>query len=189
MRDIGEFTARLIEPGRVNSLAQTLIKLTAPGVPDLYQGTEIWDLSLVDPDNRRPVDYDMRRALLREVKGMKPEAALARSDDGLPKLWVTTKALCLRRSRPELFREAASYNAIYARGEHANHVVAYIRGDALLAVAPRLVLGLANGWADTVLRVPDGRWLNVMTSDTVDGGDVRVADLLCRFPVALLRRD
>ena len=189
LRDIGQFAARLVEPGRLNSLSQTLIKLTAPGVPDMYQGTEIWDLSLVDPDNRRPVDYDKRRRLLSELKGLTPEQALARSDDGLPKLWVTTKALCLRQSLPEVFGESSSYTPIYGRGPMGNHLVAYLRGDAVLAVAPRLVLGLRDGWGDTVLRVPEGQWTNVITSDSVSGGELQVAELLSRFPVALLKRD
>lgn len=83
----------MVEPGRVNSLAQTLLKLTAPGVRDLYQGTELWELSFVDPDNRRPIDYDRRRRLLAELEGATPEAIWARIDDGLPKLWVTSQAL------------------------------------------------------------------------------------------------
>src|SRR5437899_7334876 len=95
------YVARL---GGFNSLSQVLIKLTAPGVPDIYQGNELWDLSLVDPDNRRPVDYDLRRKLLAELaQGLTPEAILRRSGEGLPKLWVTRQALHFRRRRPELF--------------------------------------------------------------------------------------
>ena len=110
-----QFVTPLIEPGRVNSLSQALIKLTAPGVPDVYQGNELWDMSLVDPDNRREVDYTVRRQLLAELKaGMTPEAILARSDDGLTKLHVTTKALHLRRNRPELFTKEATYTPIIA---------------------------------------------------------------------------
>jgi len=86
--DLEDFVARLVNPGRINSLAQTLIKLTAPGIPDIYQGTELWDLSLVDPDNRRPVDFAFRRRLLNEIGGLSPEDILARMDEGLPKLWV-----------------------------------------------------------------------------------------------------
>src|SRR4029077_3681493 len=92
--DLEAFVAPLVEPGRINSLAQTLLKIASPGVPDFYQGSELWDLSLVDPDNRRPVDYDLRRRLLAELKGgdlkggMPPEAILARADEGRPKLWL-----------------------------------------------------------------------------------------------------
>ena len=87
----------------MNALAQTLLKLTAPGVPDLYQGTEVWNVSLVDPDNRRPVDYDLRRRLLHEVEGATPEQVWARVDEGLPKLWLIRQALALRRRQPERF--------------------------------------------------------------------------------------
>jgi (1->4)-alpha-D-glucan 1-alpha-D-glucosylmutase len=97
--DLETFVKPLIEPGRVNSLAQTLIKLTAPGVPDFYQGTELWDLSLVDPDNRRPVDYALRRRLLSELDGMAAEEIWRRIDEGLPKLWIIHQTLKLRCSR------------------------------------------------------------------------------------------
>jgi len=86
------------------------LKLTAPGIPDFYQGSELWDLSLVDPDNRRPVDYDLRRRLLADLAGsLSPEAIRARADEGLPKLWLIRQALHLRRRRPELFGRDATY--------------------------------------------------------------------------------
>src|SRR4029077_5886502 len=100
--DLEAFVAPLVEPGRINSLAQTLIKLTAPGVPDLYQGTELWTLTLVDPDNRAPVDYTLRRRLLDELEDATPEDIWRRIDEGLPKLWTIRQALGLRRGGPEL---------------------------------------------------------------------------------------
>ncbi|MGH2722136.1 MAG: malto-oligosyltrehalose synthase, partial [Actinomycetota bacterium] len=95
--DLGSFLReqRLLELGRVTSLAQTALLLTCPGVPDIYQGTELWDLSLVDPDNRRPVDYELRRRLLDELPTLSPEALMARQEEGVPKLWVTRQALHL----------------------------------------------------------------------------------------------
>jgi (1->4)-alpha-D-glucan 1-alpha-D-glucosylmutase len=95
--------ARILLPGRINSLTQTLLKATCPGVPDLYQGSELWDLSLVDPDNRRPVDYDQRRLLLAELAHLPPSQILARMDDGLPKLHVIHQTLLLRREHPDWF--------------------------------------------------------------------------------------
>src|SRR5262249_61082233 len=86
--DVEAVVAPLIAAGRINSLAQTLLKLTVPGVPDIYQGTELWDLSLVDPDNRRPVDYALRRRLLTSLEPATPAEIVARSDAGLPKRWV-----------------------------------------------------------------------------------------------------
>ncbi|HEY4589615.1 MAG TPA: malto-oligosyltrehalose synthase, partial [Thermoanaerobaculia bacterium] len=102
--DLEAFVAPLVAPGRINSLAQTLLKIAAPGVPDFYQGSEVWDLSLVDPDNRRPVDYELRQRLLDDLKrGMTPEEILARMDEGLPKLWLIHQGLHLRRRSPEAF--------------------------------------------------------------------------------------
>ncbi|MFP5287548.1 MAG: malto-oligosyltrehalose synthase, partial [Thermoanaerobaculia bacterium] len=183
--DLEAFVAPLVEPGRVNSLAQTLIKITAPGVPDIYQGTELWTLALVDPDNRRPVDYEERRRLLEELAGAPapaPEEILARMDEGLPKLWVIRQALRLRE------RVQGSYAPLLARGARAGHVFAFSRGGEVVTVVPRLVIGLGGDWGDTSLELPPGRWRNELTGDHVDGGEVRLADLLRRFPVALLSR-
>lgn len=179
----------MIEPGRVNSLSQALIKLTAPGVPDIYQGNELWDMSLVDPDNRRPVDYDRRRKLLAEVAGgLEPEEVIRRSDEGLPKLWLTRQALRLRRLRPGLFGPEGDYRPIAAEGEKADHVVAFGRGDGAITVGVRLPLKLGGNWGETTIDLPEGKWSNELTGDAVDGGRVKLAGLLGRFPVALLSR-
>src|SRR5262249_50361891 len=129
--DLEAFVAPLIEPGRINSLAHTRLKIAAPGVPDFYQGSEIWDLSLVDPDNRRPVDYELRQRLLSDLKrGMTPEEILARMDDGLPKLWLIHQGLQLRRRSPEVFGPDVAYEPLLAAGPRAGHVVAFLRGGA-----------------------------------------------------------
>ncbi len=99
-RSLDDFVAGIVEPGRVNSLTQTLIKLTAPGVPDFYQGCELWDFSLVDPDNRRPVDFESRRALLKQLDGATPEQVMERAGEGLPKLWLIKQVLALRGRLP-----------------------------------------------------------------------------------------
>ncbi|MEX0790963.1 MAG: malto-oligosyltrehalose synthase, partial [Actinomycetota bacterium] len=182
-----DFVAPLIAPGRVNSLAQTLLKLTAPGVPDLYQGTELWDLSLVDPDNRRPVDYRQRMGLLRELDGMKLEDVVARQDEGLPKLFLIRRALKLRRRLPEAFGAEASYEPLTAAGDGGRNIVAFTRWGVVATLVPRLVLGTRDGWANTTVELPLGAWKNVFTGEPVEGGTVAVADLLARFPVALLR--
>lgn len=189
LRSIGDFAAKLTQPGRINSLSQTLLKLTSPGVPDLYQGTELWDLSLVDPDNRRPVDYERRRAMLAELAEMSPEQALERSDEGFPKLLLTHRALVARKQRRDCFGPEAAYTPVLARGSKADHVVAFLRSDGALSIAPRLILGLQSDWKDTVLTVPEGRWTNVLTTDTFDGGEWRIAELFRRFPVSLLLRN
>jgi (1->4)-alpha-D-glucan 1-alpha-D-glucosylmutase len=185
-----------VEPGRINSLAQTLLKLTAPGVPDLYQGTELWALALVDPDNRRPVDYDERRRLLRRLDGEPgPETILARlpdqTEEGLPKLWLTRQALHLRRRRPELFGADGEYLPLMPHGERAEHAFAFVRGGGAVSAAvvvPRLLMKLRGDWGDTSLELPAGRWRNELTGEEAGGGEVRLSDLLRRFPVALLSR-
>ncbi len=184
------FVAPLVQPGRVNSLTQTLLKLTAPGVPDIYQGCELWDHSLVDPDNRRPVDFAERESLLTEAEQVSPADVWPdRSDCGLPKLLLTQRALHLRRRRQECLCAGASYEPLPAAGGKAAHAVAYVRGGDIVAVAHRLVLGLGGDWAGTTITLPDGRF-----DDVLDGGkrtftgEVAVADLLGPFPVVLLER-
>lgn len=175
----------ILEAGRINALTQTLLKLTAPGVPDIYQGCELWDLSLVDPDNRRPVDYALRRRLLNELEGASPEAIMARMDEGLPKLHVTKKTLASRASDSTAF-ERAGYRALSVTGAKAEKVIAFSRDDRWLVVAPRLTRSIGD-WQDTTIALPDGRFDDVFTGDERGGGDVRVGDLLSRFPVALLQ--
>ena len=188
VRDLDAFAAELRGPGRINSLAQALLKLTAPGVPDVYQGCELWCDSLVDPDNRRPVDYELRRRLLASLAGAAPEEVLAGMDEGLPKLWVTRQALHLRRRCPDCFGAAADYRPLPAVGERAAHAVAFCRAGRVVTVVPRLVLGLAGDWRDTRIELGPGDWFNELTGEAWSAGPCRLADLLARFPVALLSR-
>ena len=186
---VDEFVAGIIEPGRVNSLTQTLIKLTVPGVPDFYQGCELWDLSLVDPDNRRPVDFDRRRALLRQIRDATPEQVMERAEDGLPKLWLIKQGLALRGRHPEWFGADADIQRLEVRGRRADHAIAHVRAGSVVAVAPRLVVKLGGDWRDTALDLPEGNWLNLLTGDRFAQGPTGVAELLRRFPVALLSRE
>ncbi|MEA2844387.1 MAG: (1-_4)-alpha-D-glucan 1-alpha-D-glucosylmutase [Actinomycetota bacterium] len=189
--DLTQFVAPLVGPGRTVSLAQTLLKLTSPGVPDLYQGTEVWDLSLVDPDNRRPVDYEQRRRLLERVRDASVDTVLALSDEGGPKLWLTQRALAVRRDHAEAFGPEGGYEPLGAAGERANHVVAFVRGGRVATVVPRLVVGLAasGGWRDTTLALPSGRWVDALSGTEVEGArPLPVVALLGRFPVAMLVR-
>jgi (1->4)-alpha-D-glucan 1-alpha-D-glucosylmutase len=188
MQDVRQFVEPLIGPGRINSLAQTLLKLTSPGVPDLYQGTEFWALHLVDPDNRRPVDYDTRRRALAEVMRLSPSAIWERADEGLPKLWVTHAALQLRGRRPEAFGPRGGYTAVHANGPLAHHITAFRRGEDVMSIVPRLVIGAAGRWPGSTVHVASGRWRNVLTGQRVEGGDVDVSRLWRDFPVALLER-
>ncbi len=176
----------LTESAQMNSLSQVLIKLTAVGVPDLYQGTEIWDYSLVDPDNRRPVDYRLRRELLAELDRLSVEQICKRSEEGLPKLWVVRQALALRRERAASFSRSGGHHSIAAEGEQARCVVAFRRGADVVSVARRFPLRCSSGWGNTTILLPLGRWKNSLTGEWVDGGTVALRDLLQRFPVALL---
>jgi (1->4)-alpha-D-glucan 1-alpha-D-glucosylmutase len=188
---IDRFVGTIARDGFVTSLSQKLVTLTAPGVPDVYQGTELWDLSLVDPDNRRPVDFDLRARLLAEVGSLSPEAILARMDEGLPKLWVTRQALAVRAERPDAFGSDGGYETLEVSGERPEHLIAFARGGgAVVTLAPRLVRGLAGSFGDTTVAVPGGAYRNVLDGSETSGGKVRVADVLARFPLALLvRRD
>ena len=218
LRDFVPFQARLSHWGMLNSLSQVLLKLTAPGVPDTYQGTELWDLSLVDPDNRRPVDYGKRVEMLGELRSRaeKPGgdlASLAREllaakEDGRVKLYVTWRGLTCRRERAGLF-SAGEYLPAEIRGQRRDHVFAFARRDggrlAVVAV-PRLLTRLAGDgalpvgesvWRDTQLRIPGvagGRSLrNLFTGETMSvdrmNGALRAGDVFATFPVALLVSD
>ena len=189
LTDLEQFVAPLVMPARINSLAQTLLKLTAPGVPDIYQGTELWDLSLVDPDNRRPVDFALRKRLMAELNRLSLEAIVGRMDEGLPKLWLIRQALHLRRRRPELFGPQGSYRPVLAQGAKADHAVAFLRAERAMSIVPRLIMGLQGGWGDTVLDIPAGRWRNVLSGKMVEGGSVRLEHLLVDFPVSLLAKE
>ncbi len=171
--ELTKLVARLDPHAHNDALGQKLLQLTAPGVPDVYQGTELWEDSLVDPDNRRPVDYAARRAALAELAH--------------PKMRVTTHALRLRRRRPDTFL-AGGYTPLLASGHAHSHVVTFARGDDVVVAVSRWTLQLdESGWGDTVLRLPAGRWTDVLTGAQVND-EVTAADLFGELPVALLER-
>ncbi len=176
--------------GRINSLAQTLIKHTAPGVPDIYQGSELWDLHLVDPDNRSKIDYAVRESMLAELEhGLCAQEILRHMDTGMPKMWVILKALQLRREKPEWFGTDSGYTPLLADGPKKEHLVGFLRGDHLATLVPRWNVKLGESWAATTIELPQGRWKSVLSGGTVKGGRVRVQSLLSHFPVALLARE
>lgn len=184
---VDRFVARVRDAGWMNSLAQTLIKLTAPGVPDIYQGCELWDGSLVDPDNRRPVDFEVRRAALDDLDVLTPEQVWERRSEGLPKLFLTSRALRTRAELPFAFDESAGYEPLNVDGTRSEHVLGFVRGGRAATVVPRWTLRLTEGWSDTAVSLPPGSWTNVFDGAPVSGR-VLASDLFARFPVALLRR-
>ena len=186
LEDFENFVQPLVAPGRINSLSQVLLKLTSPGVPDIYQGNELWALDLVDPDNRRPVDYDRRRGLLAELPGLTVKQVWERIDEGLPKLWTIYHALKTRRQYPASFGEHSAYTPLYASGDKRRHLIAYLRGKAVAVLAPRLVWQLGADWSNTYLEIPEGSWRNVLTDKKLNGGTAELGRLLAEFPTALL---
>ncbi|MGD0813649.1 MAG: malto-oligosyltrehalose synthase [Verrucomicrobiota bacterium] len=189
LADLAGFAGPLVKPGCINSLAQTLFKLTAPGVPDFYQGAELWNLDLVDPDNRRPVDFAVRKELLARASTVSAQEAWQEWESGLPKLWLIRRVLNLRSQRPDLFAISAQYEPMAARGRVAGHVIAFKRGESLIAMAPRLLIALHDDWGDTVLEMPPGAWRNQLTGENAPPGAAPLSVLLGKFPVALLTRE
>jgi (1->4)-alpha-D-glucan 1-alpha-D-glucosylmutase len=188
--DLESLVGNILKAGRINGLAQTLLKFTAPGVPDTYQGSELWDLRLVDPDNRTPVDYEQRLSMLEELKnGIPAEEIMRRADSGLPKLWVTYCALQVRGQHPQWFGAEAGYAPILASGARAENLVAFQRGAHATTIVPRWPLKVGDSWSATIIELPAGPWRNVLTGDVIDGGRQRAQTLLRRFPVALLVKD
>ena len=181
---IAALVDRLAPATRSNALSQKLLQLMLPGVADCYQGTELVALSLVDPDNRRPVDYEERRRRLARLDGGAPPADL---DD--EKLLVTSRALRLRREHPEwLAGPEASYAALPTGSGHA---VGVLRAGRVAAVATRLPIGLerAGGWGAAAVALPEGRWRDRLAGRVVEGGLLPLAELLAGLPVALLVRE
>lgn len=216
LEDLRSFARRVSFFGRTNSLSQTLLKITSPGVPDFYQGSELWDLSLVDPDNRRPVDYSLRRKLLQELKKRFAQKNFAESLSellftdkvGSAKLCLIWLALNFRKEQRDVF-DCGDYVPLSAHGEKHEHVCAFARiynGRTIVVVVPRLVFGLTEGnesqplgdevWGETTVNLPAacacGRWQNVLTQESVmhsdrDGGAwLEIGHVLKSFPVALL---
>jgi (1->4)-alpha-D-glucan 1-alpha-D-glucosylmutase len=183
--DLEQFIGTLAAAAAVNSLAQTLIKLTAPGVPDIYQGCELWDFSLVDPDNRRPVHFYLQRRLLAEIKPLAAREIWERRAEGVPKLWLIQKTLTLRAREPDF--SGLDYQPLFANGAKSEHALAFARGGKFIVVVPRLVLKLKNDWQDTVLELPPGGWRHEFTGENFSGA-ICPGSLFGAFPVALLVR-
>jgi len=195
LKDLANTVAPVARLGLLVGLSQALIKAASPGVPDYYQGSELWDFSLVDPDNRRPVDYELRKKLVGRSE-RDPAQLLKNLADGRAKLHVIRKGLEVRKKFPALFH-GASYVPLYADAGREENVVAFALSDgrrSVIAVAPRLFAGLMDdgdiaplgkkAWGEARLPV-EGRHVNVLTGEGHDG-QVRVAELLSVFPVALL---
>jgi (1->4)-alpha-D-glucan 1-alpha-D-glucosylmutase len=195
--DFVRFHKRIAFYGALNALSQTVLKLCAPGVPDFYQGTELWDFSLVDPDNRRPVDYERRSAMLRNIKEVYGRRSL--DFDGLLRSWpsgrvkmfVMWKLLELRARLEQTFGEG-SYTAIDA----GPNVCAFARGENVIIAVPRLVTSLVKPevfplgdvWGAATLQGAGAAWKNVFTGAVLEGEELPLSRVFEQFPVAVLER-
>jgi (1->4)-alpha-D-glucan 1-alpha-D-glucosylmutase len=185
------FADRIAPHALSNLLTQKLVQLTMTGVPDVYQGSEAEFLALTDPDNRRPVDFAVLRALLAEADAAGSAAAVARTPAAKP--LVVSRALRLRRERPDWFAASAAQTPLFPIGAAAEHAVAFLRGEHVAVVGTRLPAGLerTGGWQDTALSLPPGRWRCRLTGreyhvERQAGVGVPLALLTAELPVALL---
>src|SRR4030095_10766129 len=214
---VADFIARILDPsprnrflesfiplagevarmGAINALSQTLLKLTSPGVPDIYQGNEIWDFSLVDPDNRRPVDYVQRKKMLDALEGADPGELLDNWSDGRIKLFLSHRLLTFRRENPELFRDG-SYQPLGLTGESADCCIAFAReweGKSIVVLAPRLSSRIGfpptgDVWRDTVVQLPKGFAMEneLFTGEKIAAaGSLTLARAFARLPLAVVR--
>ncbi|HWB58888.1 MAG TPA: malto-oligosyltrehalose synthase [Chthoniobacteraceae bacterium] len=198
LKDFEPFAAQVAEAGMVNSLAQLVLKCTLPGVPDFYQGCELWDFSLVDPDNRRPVDYALREGLLASLENEGAVTLFKQWRDGRIKLLLTRALLHFRGAHPELFTKG-EFVPLQANGAFAENCVAFLRraeGEAALVVVPRLsrkvgVPPIGAAWRDTKIELPEGHGITrvreLFTNAEFDtgGGVLAVAEALKELPAAV----
>jgi (1->4)-alpha-D-glucan 1-alpha-D-glucosylmutase len=211
LKSFTEFQRKVAHYGVFNSLAQTLLKITSPGVPDFYQGTELWDLNLVDPDNRRQVDYEKRERLLGELK-QREESGLVTlagelfsdKDGGRVKLFTIRRALDARSRHKDLF-DVGDYIPLRVAGSHRDNVLAYARrkdNQWAVAIAPRLLASLIKAgelplgqgvWRDTSVELPEdapGAWRNVLTGELIDARRaLPIAEAFRHFPLGLFIAD
>jgi (1->4)-alpha-D-glucan 1-alpha-D-glucosylmutase len=196
LAEIIALAERLGPPGAINGLAQTLLRLTAPGVPDMYQGCEFWDQSLVDPDNRRPVDYAARETAL--AAAVPPGELLMAWQTGAVKQAIIAKALAARQANPELFADG-NYRKLEAEGPAAAHVLAFSRehrGQVIVAAVTRLsAKGVAEKpllpssfWQDTFINLPAGRMSDVLGGGSLENERILVSEMFEHLPVALLTK-
>jgi (1->4)-alpha-D-glucan 1-alpha-D-glucosylmutase len=199
--DFLPFQKKLAYYGFYNTLSQTLLKITCPGVPDFYQGSELWNLSMVDPDNRLPIDYQKRKNFLEEVsKSASPEGLLENYPTGKAKLYLIIRALQVRRRLKALF-EQGTYVPLNIEGELSEHIFAFMRvlgGNFVVVVVPRFLVGLLEpqsewgiDWKDTEVKLPSDaptKWKEAFTDSSIDvvSGRLPVGEVLGGFPVALL---
>lgn len=204
LQEFVPFQKQVAEYGIYNSLTQVLVKNAVPGVPDLYQGAELWDLSLVDPDNRRPVNYECRMRFLDEIEEKAKQDVLGlirellfNKENGKIKLFLTHRVLQARKTYLEVFKNG-DYSPLQVTGKFQNNIIAFARSygnGTVVAIAPRFLSNLiqpgelplgTSVWGDTMIELPQQMWKNAITDQTIEGDKVQIGDILQHFPVALL---
>ena len=194
LNDFLKFQEKIAYFGALSSLSQLVLKITSPGVPDFYRGTDIWDLSLADPDNRRPVDFRTRVEMLAALKeNARPEQLLDSWDDGRLKLYVTWKLLNFRRAHPDLFSQG-EYIPLSVTGPGADHIIAFARhlhDEWCVVAVPRLIANLRrpkNIWERTSIHLPaagPSRWANILTQESI-APPSSAASLFATLPLAAI---
>lgn len=207
LKDLEQFLAKVKYAGMYNSLSQTLLKIISPGIPDFYQGSELWNFTLVDPDNRRPVNYGLRKQLLKEMsvelqsnRNTYIDTLISHPEDGKIKLFIIKEALALRRQHKDLFSQG-DYIALQTKGERKEHVIAFSRalnGDGTVTLAGRFYSKLSaptavplghTAWKDTVVEgLTPGRYQDVFTHQEFESnGTLSLAKVFHHLPIALLK--
>ena len=201
LKEFLPFQKKIAHYGVFNSLSQTLIKITSPGIPDFYQGTELWDLSLVDPDNRRPVDFAQREAYLEAIQTADSQlipGLLKNPTDGRIKLFLIAQALKVRNQFQSVFLNG-DYIPLEATGKFKDHIIAFARQEEnkmVVTIAPRFFtqliqpnqLPIGEIWEDTAIELPAANWKDAITKTELTGSTIALKDALKHFPVALLTR-
>jgi (1->4)-alpha-D-glucan 1-alpha-D-glucosylmutase len=186
--ELDGFVAAITDSGYRNSLCQKLLLLCCPGVPDLYQGTELWDFSLVDPDNRRPVDYALRQQLLSELPGADAATLWARRKSGGVKLHLIRESLAIRSRHIGAFTAPNSYTPLTVHEDTKRRCLAFARGKDVIVVVGRFWQRHDSAFGGATLALPEGRWNNVLCRSGPFHGGVGIAELLGPLPCALLER-
>lgn len=186
--EISAFVESLSHGAYANALHQVVLKTMCPGVPDVYQGTELWDYSLVDPDNRRPVDYGARKRMLVELEGIQAEALWRARENGAVKMHVLRECLALRHRYPECFDTRGEYCELEATGTQADAILAFSRGASIIVALGRWSMKHHGHWETTTLALPPGGWNNVLTREGPFEGTVDLATLMGPLPAVVLER-
>lgn len=187
-KSLTEFLKLISVSSETNSLSQLTLKLTAPGIPDIYQGSEIWNNSLTDPDNRRQVNYNQIIEYFSELNTMNYKEILYSGKDGMIKQFLIKNILNTRKNY-SVFNEPDSFKPVKVTGSAKENVIAFLRGLDVMVIVPRLTLKLNDKWGSTKINLPEGKWQDIFTDKIYKAGSNKIRDLVNSFPVSILIRN